>query len=338
MIEITAVAASPEAAAKLANETAAEAISVVPRVLNGGAKPIARLAVIKSAAVPSSPTTPNTRRVLVLAVAAGLLGGVALAVVRFALDTRIRRAEDLRGGGFTVLGVIAHTSRRHRHESDPLRHELLDGQYRALRVAVRQRQTQARSILVAPVASPAGGTRTAAGLAMAYAHAQQHTLLIDVSERNHDTRSSVGATADALDARSVLSAAIVPTIHPLLDMLACGALGEPQADALASPQFAELIRDLTTNYDQIVVYAPPLATSSDAMVVATAVNATLVTVDAGRDDAKAVTRATESLTSAGAAPLGVVLTVSGSRRSAGTRGGTRKSSKAAILATLLGVE
>jgi uncharacterized protein involved in exopolysaccharide biosynthesis/Mrp family chromosome partitioning ATPase len=62
--------------------------------------------IVDRAFVSPVPVSPNVPRNLQIGLIFGLIMGVTLSFVRHAMDTKIRRPEDLKKKGFTVLGVI----------------------------------------------------------------------------------------------------------------------------------------------------------------------------------------------------------------------------------------
>src|SRR5690606_27457469 len=109
VINVTVNSTDPVFAATLATETANQLIEVVQQIettnpLEGS--PV-RLTVVQEAEVPGAPTSPKRMLSIALGLIAGLATGVALALVRAAVDTKIRNEKDVeRLTDLPVLGGI----------------------------------------------------------------------------------------------------------------------------------------------------------------------------------------------------------------------------------------
>jgi len=108
LIQVKAKGSSPTAASELANAWIQALATQVEEIEGTGAGAM-RVVPQESAMVPTRPISPNPRREMPIALALGLLVGLGAAVARSQLDRRLRRPDDVRALGLTVLSTIPAT-------------------------------------------------------------------------------------------------------------------------------------------------------------------------------------------------------------------------------------
>jgi len=82
-----------------------------------------------------------------------------------------------------------------------------------------------------------------------------------------------------------------------------------------------LLRDLSSQYDQVVVDSPPVAPVTDARILAAACDSTVLVIRADKTSRRVAEHARDALASVGAAVLGVVVNDAPRGRSAGSNYG-----------------
>jgi receptor protein-tyrosine kinase len=98
----------------------------------------------------------------------------------------------------------------------------------------------------------------------------------------------------------------VPGIEGL-SILATGELPSDPTGVLGSQKLAGVLDRLRKMFDLVFLDSPPLLPVTDAVILAQAVDATLLVVAAGQTRGKDLLRATEALSLVHATPIGVVL-------------------------------
>ncbi|WP_026516929.1 CpsD/CapB family tyrosine-protein kinase [Butyrivibrio sp. MC2021] len=89
-------------------------------------------------------------------------------------------------------------------------------------------------------------------------------------------------------------------------------------ELLSSDLFDKLLEKLREDYDMVIVDAPPLGSVVDASIVSSKVDGTVIVVEAGNINYKAIQKVRDKLDASGAKILGVVLNkVDKSRKSYG---------------------
>jgi len=169
-----------------------------------------------------------------------------------------------------------------------------------------------RSLLVTSAAPAEGKTTTAANLAAAYAEQGQRTLLIDGDLRRPSVHRSfkipgVVGLANVLRGEFHWRAAVIPIASlPDLHVLPAGAPSRHSAD-LIGRGLMEMIEEAATDYDLVVVDAPPLLGFAEPLQMATAVDGVLVVARAGHTTRKAVAAVLATLNRVRAKTVGLVL-------------------------------
>jgi capsular exopolysaccharide synthesis family protein len=167
------------------------------------------------------------------------------------------------------------------------------------------------TILICSPTPGDGKSTTASNLAIALANAGHRTLLIDcdlvrpVQHMIFHADPAVGLAAVAAG-EGKLADAVQPTVVPGLYVLPAGPLPPNPSDLLTGRRFALLMEALRSAFDRIVIDSPPLATSSDGMVLASSADATLLVVRLNQSLRDTATRAVDALQRSGANVLGVV--------------------------------
>jgi len=166
--------------------------------------------------------------------------------------------------------------------------------------------------ITSPVAGD-GKTTTVANLAVVLARAGQRVTILSCDLRRpriHEyfgLPNSVGFTSVLLGEVS-LSAALqqVPDENGIT-LVASGPLPPNPSEILSSRRTAEVIKALQTQCDTVLVDCPPVLPVTDAAVLSSQVDGTVVVVNAGVTTGKQLTRSIELLRQVQAPLVGVVL-------------------------------
>ncbi|MET0414224.1 MAG: polysaccharide biosynthesis tyrosine autokinase, partial [Polyangiaceae bacterium] len=266
--------------------------------------------IIDAPVVPKSPIMPRVPTNM----AFGLLGGLALglfgAFVREALDRSVKSHIDVEENiGLTFLGYLPKVSQASRpgYGSSVKRRRRSGGESsQAIELAVHEDSTSAiaeaargirtnlsfmspdkpfRSLLVTSAAPSEGKTTVACCLAIAMAQAGQKVLLIDCDLRRPRLHrifghaNDRGVTTLLLD-KSEISKAVYETEVPKLSVLLSGPSSPNPAESLQSKAFQSLLEELSQTYDRIVIDSAPVAPVTDAAILSTRVDATVLVIRA----------------------------------------------------------
>jgi capsular exopolysaccharide synthesis family protein len=169
-----------------------------------------------------------------------------------------------------------------------------------------------RSLLVTSAAPGDGKTTTAANLAAAHSEQGKRTLLIDGDlrrpsvHRNFNLPSVVGLSNALLGEVSWREALVQTEALPHLYILPAGPPSRRASD-LVGRGLAELLEEAASEYDLVILDAPPLLGFAEPLQMATAVDGVLVIARAGKTSRKAVASVLATLTRLRAKVVGLVL-------------------------------
>jgi polysaccharide biosynthesis transport protein len=278
--------------------------------------------VITQAGEPSTPVEPKPERAGLIALAFGLLLGIGLAFLREYLDDTIKTKEDLEraSGGVTVLGMIPSLAVWKRRDA-PYVVSLADPQspgaeaYRTLRTSIQFLGLD-YPVRVLQVTSPneqEGKTTTLANLAVTFAQAGRRVAVLDCDFRRPRMHEFFGLSND-IGFTSVLlgRCSVGDALQPVpsqrgLFLWASGPLPPNPSELLASDRTAEAIAVLRQHVEILVIDSPPVLPVTDALVLSSLVDATLLVSSSGRTSKRAVKRTVELLRQVGAPLVGSVL-------------------------------
>ena len=293
--------------------------------------------ILRKASPPSVPDGPDRVRTILMGLLFGLGIGVALAMLRDKLDNRIYKPDQLRDRDIDVIGVIPdmaeHILHTHGGEETILHNghdvstslvTLLDPlsvsseSYRHLRTAVQFSRPGVivQTVVVTSAAPSEGKSTTAANLALTMAQAKRRTLLIDADlrrpqqQRLFDLDLSPGLVQvlDETDA----AGPIPSTASDNLFILPAGALqselGQSSpAEILGSKRMRDVIEAFRGQFDVIIIDTPPVLATTDAVLLSTQADATLIVVGAGKTKEGDLDHSLDMLADVGANVIGTVL-------------------------------
>jgi capsular exopolysaccharide synthesis family protein len=152
----------------------------------------------------------------------------------------------------------------------------------------------------------------ACSLAIAMSQTGQRVCLLDCDLRRPRVHSLFGRTLDegvttALLDPTRLDQALKESSVPNLWVLPAGPTPPNPADLVHSDAFGRLLETLQTKFDRIVVDSPPVCIVTDAVVLSTRLDATVLVVRAKRTRRDAVRQAFRALRDVGGNLSGFVL-------------------------------
>lgn len=319
LINISAVDASPVQAAAIAQAVSDSLILVVDRLekpSQGGTSPV-RLSVITPASAPTEPSAPDVKVNLLAGILLGLACGVASAVLRTLVDTKLRSEGDLRRvTDAPVLGGIA-------FDGDAGKKPLLTQaapqsmraeSFRQIRTNLQFAQVshQSKAILVTSSLPGEGKSTTAVNMAIAISQAGQRVALVDADLRRPMVGEYLGLDRNAglttaLLGSSDLSSLMQPWGQDGLDVLTSGQIPPNPSELLGSEGMEAIISVLEGTYDAVIIDAPPLLPVTDAAVLAQRVGGVVLVMGSNQVKIADLRKSLAALEMVEADLLGVVM-------------------------------
>ena len=320
LLQVTARASEDREAARLANAVADVAIGVIGDLESKGRASVknqVRLEQVVTAEVPRIAIAPNVRRTMALGLIIGLSLGVAVMILVQTVDTRIRDARALWKLTRTPMLAAIPPVRRSRSSALVVRDEPggpVGEAYRTLRTNLRfLEQPNHHSLVVASAAEHRRAPSAAANLAWALADVGQRVVLVDADLRHPSIAALLGVPNDpglssVLAGHLDLVGSLVTTNHATLTVLPAGPPSAQPSELIGSLALGRVLGRLESQFDHVVIAAPPVLTYSDAAVLASHAQRTLVTVVGGRTRTTQLSAALGRLEQAGVTTTGIVLT------------------------------
>ncbi|MDR3068579.1 MAG: hypothetical protein LBU50_03660 [Cellulomonas sp.] len=242
----------------------------------------------------------------------GVFVGVAAAVVRHALDTKVRSTTSIGRIGETALGVLSDVGPNERAYRETSRLPVAGRTANAFTQSVRELRTALQatmtytdgSMLVVTTVQPGlpSGFVTA-NLAASFALSGRRVIVVSGDLRQP---SLIPLLLPEGRPRPDPSGT-VPTRVPNLRVVLPPHTPLDPADYLATAQVRQRLDDLRASADLLVMDAPPVMVAADAAILAAYADATLVIAAEGATRLNVVEEALTRLRVAGGRPLGVVI-------------------------------
>lgn len=269
---------------------------------------------------PGSPISPKPVRNVVVGAVAGILLGIALALLIEHLDDSVRSKEDAeRITAQPTLGLIPRLPARRDRQveivsiDDPSSNGA--EAYRSLRTSVKFLGVDRplRTILVTSAAASEGKTVTAANLAIVLAQAGERVLLVSADLRRPRVEelfgapTSPGLTSLLLDELPTAAAVFEVGELPNLHLMPAGPTPPNPAELLGGDRAETLLRSLAETYDSVIIDSPPVLPVTDAQVLSRHADAVLLVVAFDETSRRGLARSMELLEHVDAPVVGTVL-------------------------------
>ena len=319
ILEISATDPNPTQAANIANaigKELAEAAGDLTPQKQDGTKAV-QASTIEEAEVPDEASWPKIPQNLGVGLIVGLLLGFGIAVLRHVLDTKLRNENDVRSlTDAPILGAVAHD---HDVSSHPV--FLRDRPLSTAAEAVRRLRTnlqfidlanRPKSIVISSSIPGEGKSTMAINLAVSLADTGARVILVDADLRRPSIADYAGiegrvGLTTVLIGRADVEDVVQPLGATNLDLLASGQLPPNPSELLGSAAMASLLERLSTSYDMVLLDSPPLLPVTDAVVLTKLAGGALVIVGADRIQRPELQQSLNSLETAGAHLLGIVM-------------------------------
>ena len=258
-------------------------------------------------AVVGNKIKPNKPQAAMIGLAIGLLFGVGLVLGRDYFDNTIKDPDEVER--YLHLDLLAAVPRY-----DETNVHLVTEAYQSLRTALifARRDDSGQAVLVTGTAPQEGKTSTIINLAKLLAASGEKTLVLDLDLRRAQVHRRLGVSkepglSDYFIKREDLDRLVQPTKSPNLFVLTAGALPPNPPALIARKQMGELLDRLRRHFDWILVDSPPLASVTDALLIARYCDLVIYVVQYNKIDKRAIKRNIQALRKATSNLIGVVM-------------------------------
>ncbi len=281
--------------------------------------------VLERAAVPTSPIGFSDNILRAVGLLLGLGGGVALAFVLHRLDRTARDSADVELAlGTSVLASIPSFGMAHRSGSSAIvmlaggrsaRVQRAREAFRRLRSSLQFLGTtrDADTFLITSARPTEGKSTTVANLAIALAQGETRVCLVNADMRRPTIEKVLGISgqqqglSDWLVDQSVTNIMVSVEGTPGLVVVPAGNPPANPGELLASGRIGDLISELSSQFDIVLVDAPPVINIADASTIAPVVDGTIVVVDSSRTDTDTLLKVRAEIDRSGGKVMGAIL-------------------------------
>jgi succinoglycan biosynthesis transport protein ExoP len=268
--------------------------------------------IIDAAEEGRAPVRPNKPLNITLGLIIGLIAGIGLAFFIEYLDTSVKTLDDVeRALQAPVLGVIPQNVGSLLEEGPESPHAEA---YRVLRsnMLFTKKDGKFNTMCVISAGAGEGKSTTLFNLAVTFAQNGQRVVVVDSDLRRPSIHkrfkvsNAIGLT-NYLQRQNTLEEVIQTTSLPTLDFLPSGKLPSSSMGILNSVQMKALIHELKRRYDFVFFDSPPILGVSDASILTSEVDMTLLVVQYRKYPQAMTLRAKQMVEKVGGNLIGVVL-------------------------------
>jgi len=279
------------------------------------------MSVTDTAAVPQFPVKPNKSLMVLLGFLLSLFGASALAFIYEEMKETVRGIQDVEKRlGLSVFGIVPLIkSGMFGRKSAPLIPGAFADKRGSFEEAIRTIRTgvtlteleEARQVIMVTSSVPGEGKSTvASNLAFSFSKLDR-TLLIEADMRRPGLGRALGirshGLSELLGNQAYLEDCLRESEIGDLDLIPAGGMTENPLELLASAQFVELLDQLKTQYDRIVIDLAPVQAVSDALIVGKYVDTCIYVIKADSTPLPIVQRGIDRLQEAGVYVSGTVV-------------------------------
>ena len=287
---------------------------------------------------PRKPVRPQVLFNIGTGLFVGILLGIAAAMGKAMVDRSVKTPDDVEKElGVTFVGLLpeigddrrtagSYGYGRNRRRKAALKltdhPELIVHEHRMSGIAEAARAIRTNLIFMAPdhpfrtllvtSAGPAEGkTTVACCVAIAMAQAGQRVILVDCDLRKprlhriFGKECKTGVTTAMLE--EDISSSILPTDVPNLSVMVSGPIPPNPAELFHSDRFKSLLRRIEGRFDRVILDSPPVVPVTDAAILSTITDATILVVRAFKTSRDLARHAVRALVDVGANVAGTVL-------------------------------
>jgi capsular exopolysaccharide synthesis family protein len=296
------------------------------------------VSVLDPAEVNPVPTSPRTKIDLTIGCALGLIGGLLLAFAVEYLSNTLNSPDEVEKFlQLPNLGVVPEFSESERSREKQLEgpslpqltvkssannqlvntfkpYSMVADAYRSIRTGLllSRAGSPPKLTLFTSATKGEGKTVTAVNTALMLAQVGAKVLLIDSDLRRGCCHKVLGmqpwpGLTELLIGAGSAEQLIQPSDFPNLSVLMSGSKPPNSTELVGSDRMRDMLRELGSKFDFVVLDAPPLIPVSDAMLLSTMVDGVILVVDSSRTPKKQIKAARARLEYAGARIFGFVV-------------------------------
>jgi capsular exopolysaccharide synthesis family protein len=282
---------------------------------------------VTAAATPGAPVGPGMYLVLGAALAAGLIAGIGLALIRDQFDNRLRGESEIELlTGLPPLGeLVLDKSLRRRKDVMPAANRQqtpLGEGMRSLRTAMQVLLPRQKAVVVISSVDPGDGKSfVSANIALAWSRIGKKVILVGGDLRRPSLATYFAEAAEgpglseilrqpagttAVKIATQVDAHLAATEFPGLRILPAGYDADDSSDLLATSVLKKVVDALRQRADIVIIDSPPAMALVDASLLASNADGVMVIAAVNKTDRVSLVATVDLLRQNGARLLGVV--------------------------------
>ena len=279
------------------------------------ASTIGNIDIIETAATPFKAVYPRKRENVIMGLLISLFISIGLAFILEYLDNSVKSEDELKNLlGIPLLGYIPQyngefqnntTTRGKPNKARDFTLEILDNprshtseEFRLLGANLRfvDIEKDIKTIVITSPFPGDGKTTIAANLAIALASREERVLIVDTDFRMPAIHkifkipNNIGITNILAEGLSYKTAIGKIDGEGSLDILTCGPIPPNPSEVIVSRKMDNLIEEMKEEYDRIIFDVPPVFGATDALMLGSNMDGTLVVIKSGHIDKRAIKR------------------------------------------------
>jgi capsular exopolysaccharide synthesis family protein len=282
--------------------------------------------IIDPAEAKDKPVEPNYLRNIVVAVLAGLLTGVSMALFFDYMDTTIKTREEVEALGVPFLGIIPSVPGLEGEGWEVARERYLYAMNypksafaefcRNIRTTVnftaREDGQAPRRLLITSAGPREGKTTSSINLSITFASAGRRVCLVDADLRRPSLHHAFGldnqhGLSTLINGSSSVEQVAQPTPQEGLWIIPSGPRPPNPAELLGSPACRAALDRLNEAFDLVIIDTPPVVAVTDAVVLANDVDGVIMVIKSFKVARDLVLQAKRQLVDVEARLIGVIL-------------------------------
>lgn len=263
---------------------------------------VSNVRLVDTPMMPERPVKPNRPVILALSLMGGLFLGVVAAFFRKSLAGGIDSPEQVEQvAGIPVFATIPHSKKQRelyqqvnaKAQKVPLLANVSSADVaveslRNFRTALQFQMPQMKNniVLISGATPGMGKSFVSANLAAIMAATGKKVLLIDADLRNGLLHLYFGfgrhdGLSDAIAGARRIEQVVHHGVIENMDFITTGTLPQHPSELLLRPNFGQFLKDLSAQYDLILIDAPPILAVADTMIIGSHAGAIYIMTRAG---------------------------------------------------------
>lgn len=266
---------------------------------------------------------PKPTRVLFVTFILGLLISIAAPLILEMIDTRIATPEEFRERfEFPLIGMIPAIKEPNPLDNLSQSKSTFSESYMSIHASLKFSTNEGapRTLAVTSSRQGEGKTTTAIALAHFYSRQGERVLLIDGDLRRPSlhkqwTLSNEVGLSNLLSGDDDLANSVQYIDPEGFWVLTSGPIPPSPAELLAGSRFSELLTQVLTHFDRVIIDSPPTLGLADSPLIAAAANGVLFVVEANGAHSTVIRKSLQRLADLGGNIVGAILSKHVMRRS-----------------------